>query len=177
MATLATFLFTVSAMTAGHKNHMTIPILVILAVLIILGCMFGDTFDYFTGYFAESALEKVRWLHRFYDPEKMQQGNEFFKKYGAFSIVIASCVPVLHSCVSLASGGLKYPYWKFIAWNTGSNIVITILCTLGGYFLGHISFIRGHLLLILTIGMLLFIVPGFIVFYIQNKNFKNKKSE
>lgn len=177
MSTLATFLFTISAMTANRQDHMTIPWLIILAILVILGCMFGDTFDYLTGYFAVTAFTKVKWLHRFYDPDKMAQGTAFFKKYGALSIVISSCVPMLHSCVSLASGGMKYPYLKFISYNTGCNIVITIFCLLGGYFLGGIPFVKGHLLLILMIAMLIFVVPGLIALYMQNKKFKSKKSE
>lgn len=173
MATLATFLFTLSALTAGHKDEMTIPILIIIALIILISCMFGDTFDYFTGYFAEHAMEKFQWLHRFYDPDKMKQGQAFFAKYGALSIVLASCVPVLHSCVSLASGGTKFPYWKFILWNTGANLFITILCIIGGYFLGNVPFIKGHLLLIIAIAMLIFIVPGLILLkHEQNKTNK-----
>lgn len=169
MSTLATFLFTISAFAMNHQDQITIPILIGLAIVILLSCMFGDSFDYFTGYLAEHAIEKFSWMHRFYRPDKMAQGQAFFERYGPLSIVLASCVPVLHSCVSLAAGGTKYPYWKFISWNTGANLFIVTACVIGGYWLGNVPFIKGHLLLIIGIGMLVFILPGVLIFMHQNK--------
>lgn len=145
MPTLLPLLFSLNVLALHPNYHGFSPLL--FAGFIIISCMFGDTIDYYTGAFSEQLMMKWRWVRRFVHEEDIKKGEAIFKDQGPTAIVMMSCVPVLHSAVSLAAGAVHYSYAKFISINTGTNIALVICCMILSHYFGYLPIVKDHLII------------------------------
>lgn len=157
MSMLAPILFSYASL-ATHEHYQGVsPWLV--ALFVVLSCMFGDTVDYLTGRYLEWLLERWPRLNQNKVQSSIHKGEELFQRFGPFAIVLMSCIPVFHSAVSMSAGATKFAYPKFITINTGTNIIIVLACLFFGHFFGQLPFVKDHLLLMSFSMMLLLMIP------------------
>lgn len=161
MPTLLPILFSLNVL-ALHPNYQGIPP-IYFAIFVILSCAFGDTFDYFTGAFSEQMLMKWQWVRRFVHEEDIQKGEKIFQENGPIAIVMMSCVPVLHSAVTLAAGAVKYPFSKFFAINTGTNIALVICCMILSHFFGYLPIVKDHLIICSFLMVVILLAIGTVI--------------
>lgn len=159
MPTLLPLLFSFASVAQHSNYHGPSPWW--FALFVVISCAFGDTVDYFTGVFSERIMDKWHWVKRHIKDEDIKKGTQIFEKNGPLAIMMMSCVPVLHSAVTLSAGVLKYPFTKFISINTSVNVVLVLSCMLLSHICGQIPIIKNHLILFSFMMMFILFGTGF----------------
>lgn len=71
-----------------------------------------------------------------FSKKHIQRAQEYFEKYGAFTIVIARFVPIVRTFAPTIAGIGKMPYSKFLFYNIFGGLFWVLSVTLLGYFIG-----------------------------------------
>ncbi len=131
-------LFAAGAITAktGILNvWLLIPLLFGAAIL-------GDNTNYFFGrYLGNKVFTRDYWfLKRAY----IERTQEFYKKYGGRTLVIARFVPIVRTFAPFVAGVGNMTYRRFIGYCIGGGIAWVTGLTLAGYFFGQIPIVKNN---------------------------------
>ncbi|MBP5314193.1 MAG: VTT domain-containing protein [Eggerthellaceae bacterium] len=94
-------------------------------------------------------------------PERIAKLDGFFKKYGAFTIVITRFMPFLRTFAPFVAGMGHMNFAKFTLFNVIGGISWVCLFVLTGYFFGSIPFIQDNFSLIIIGIVLVSCIPAF----------------
>ncbi|MGP5249811.1 DedA family protein [Corynebacterium variabile] len=150
-----TLLFTAGIMAASDNPFAP---LWALCLCIPMAAVIGDQVGYTLGRrYGQAALESrvLNWI----GPDAVTKTEEFFSRYGPFTVLIARFIAVVRTLAPLVAGIAKMPraaftFWSVIgcfAWGAG----ITVL----GFLLGGIPFVRDYLDLIVIVGVGAVLLP------------------
>ncbi|OGM24405.1 hypothetical protein A2715_00540 [Candidatus Woesebacteria bacterium RIFCSPHIGHO2_01_FULL_39_32] len=143
----------------------------LLLVLLIIAAIGGDTVNYWIGhFFGKKIIEHKRIPIK---PEHIVQTEEFFKKHGGKTIILARFVPIVRTFAPFVAGIGKMHYGYFISYNVLGGIAWILLFTLAGYFFGNIPAVQHNFTLVIFAIVILSILP-MIYHYIQDKKAKKK---
>jgi len=113
-----------------------------LIVSLILAAVLGDSANYWIGHtIGIRFLEKNARLIR---PEHLKKTEQYFKKYGGKTIVIARFIPVVRTIAPFLAGVGSMNYPRFFTYNIIGGIAWTLTFCLSGYFFGNIPVVRGN---------------------------------
>ena len=135
-------LFVAGAVTAisGLNVHLFIGILIASAVL-------GDSVNYFVGSkLGLKAFENKQ--SRIFKPDYLERTQDFYDKYGAFSIVMGRFVPIVRTFVPFLAGVAQMPYRTFFTYNVIGGVAWITLLMYAGYLFGNIAWVKKNLSLI-----------------------------
>lgn len=155
-------LFAAGAIASLGALDIGLVILLLLAAAII-----GDTLNYWIGHFFGQKIvdnPKIKFINQ----EHIDKTEQFYKKYGGKTIILARFVPIVRTFAPFVAGVGNMNYRKFIMFNIIGGVLWVMLFTLLGYFFGNIHIIQKnfHYAVFAIIG--LSIIP--IVYeYIQHK--------
>jgi membrane-associated protein len=146
----------------------------ILAPILILAAILGDTCNYWIGYFFGEHLfhENSKFLKKRY----LDKTHAFFEKYGGKTIFVARFVPIVRTMTPFVAGMGRMGYKKFISYSLFAAIFWVCLILYSGYLFGNIPIVRDHFGIIVGIIILISITPPFIE-YVRHKYFKVKQSD
>lgn len=102
---------------------------------VIVAGVFGDVLGgcvcYGIAYFGlHEALAHRGPVH--INERRIEQAHGWFERWGAPTVAVSRCIPVLRSAPPYAAGIAKMPFWRFVAFATlGSTVWITGLALLG----------------------------------------------
>lgn len=155
-------LFAAGAIAALGSLHIggTMLLLVVAAVL-------GDTVNYWIGhFFGRKIVDNPRIT--FINQEHIDKTEQFYKKHGSKTIILARFVPIVRTFAPFVAGVGSMHYSTFILYNVIGGIAWVVLFTLLGYFFGNMEFIKEnfHYAVFAIIGLSL--IP-MIYEYIQHK--------
>lgn len=123
--------------TAGlfaSQGHLSLPILLIgTAIAAIAGDSVGYAFGKRVGPAIFSREDSI-----IFHKKHIIRAEEFYKKHGVKTILLARFVPVIRTFAPIIAGVGKMPYKTFLAWNIAGGLLWTQLCILGGYYLGQV---------------------------------------
>jgi membrane-associated protein len=109
-----------------------------LIVLILgLAAICGDTSNYFIGRFIGQRLfknEKSKIFNRKY----LTRTEEFYKKHGIKTIIIARYVPIVRTFSPFVAGMGKMPYGRFISFSMIGGFAWVFIMSMLGYLLGGV---------------------------------------
>ncbi len=129
------------AAVAGLNVHVLVALLIVAAIA-------GDSVNYSVGrYLGPKVFEragKPGWF-RFVRPSYLQQTQDFFDKYGGFTIVIGRFVPIVRTFAPFLAGVAQMPYAKFLPFNVIGGIVWITSVVYAGYFFGNIPWVKDNL--------------------------------
>lgn len=111
------------------------------ALLLWLAAILGES----TGYiFGRKVGRKLfdRENSRLFKKERLVAAEEFYKKHGSLTIVIAVFVPIIRTFVPIIAGVSKMDYRKFIPFNLLGTFIWTFGFTYLGFYAG--SFLKSH---------------------------------
>lgn len=114
-----------------------------LVVLLIIAAILGDTVNYWIGHFFGSKLidnPKVKFINQ----EHIDKTQQFYKKYGGKTIILARFVPIVRTFAPFVAGVGTMDYKKFITYNIVGGVIWVSLFTLLGYFFGNLEFIKTN---------------------------------
>lgn len=135
--------------------------------LLIVAAIAGDTVNYWIGhYFGRKIVDNPK--IPFINQEHIDKTEQFYKKYGGKTIILARFVPIVRTFAPFVAGVGNMDYGKFITYNVVGGIIWVVLFTLAGYFFGNLPFIQEHFHYAIFAIIFLSLVP-MVYEYIQNK--------
>ena len=139
----------------------------VMVFLLIVAAIVGDTANYWIGHFLGRKIVDNPHI-KFINQEHIDKTEQFYKKYGAKTIILARFVPIVRTFAPFVAGVGSMHYSTFITYNVIGGVLWVTLFTLLGYFFGNMEFIKHnfHYAVFAIIG--LSIVP-MIYEFIQHK--------
>ena len=112
----------------------------VLAGLLMVAAILGDTVNYSIGYYLGERAYKIKFLKK----EYFDRTHAFFEKHGGKTIFLARFVPIVRTFAPFVAGIGKMSYSYFITYNFVGGIVWVLLFTFAGYFFGNIPIVRAN---------------------------------
>ncbi len=139
----------------------------VVAVLLMIGAIVGDTVNYWIGHFFGQKIVDNPNI-KFINQEHIDKTEKFYKKYGGKTIILARFVPIVRTFAPFVAGIGTMDYKKFLQFNVIGGVVWVGLFTLGGYFFGNIPVIKQNFHYAIIAIVVLSILP-MMYEYIQHK--------
>ncbi|MGB4762837.1 MAG: VTT domain-containing protein [Candidatus Saccharimonas sp.] len=127
-------LFTIGFLVNQNIIHFDIHLLVFI---LFLAATLGDNVGYMFGKRAGRRLFK-RKESIVFKPENLERAEEFYKKHGAKTIVIARFVPVVRTFAPIVAGMSHMHYRTFLVFNIIGALLWAVGITYLGYFAGQL---------------------------------------
>ncbi len=110
---------------------------------LLLAAILGDTVNYWIGHhLGKRAFSREN--SRIFNKEYLEKTEQFYKKYGKKTIIIARFVPIVRTFAPFVAGVGRMDYSTFISYNViGAFLWITSMTFLG-YFLGGMEFVKKN---------------------------------
>ncbi|MDP3881312.1 MAG: DedA family protein [Nanoarchaeota archaeon] len=144
--------------------------LILLFFLLTIAAILGDSVNYWIGsYFGEKVFAKSR----FFKKEHLERTQEFYKKHGGKTIILARFVPIIRTFAPFVAGIGKMNYPRFLTYNIIGGVSWIALFLLAGYFFGNIKLVAENLTMAIYLIVILSFIP-IIWEYIRHKR-KGKK--
>lgn len=144
----------------------------LVLILLMIAAVAGDTVNYWIGHFFGERI--VRHPKIPIKPEHIAQTEEFFKKHGGKTIILARFVPIVRTFAPFVAGIGKMHYGYFISYNVVGGIAWVLLFTMAGYLFGNIPAVQHNFTLVILGIIAVSIVP---MFYHQVKSRLKKGSQ
>ena len=130
---------------------------VLLAGLLFVGAVLGNTVNYYVGRYVGPKVFSTE--SRFLDKRALIKTQEFYAKHGGKTVVLSRFLPVFRTFAPFVAGVGSMPAALFQFYNVaGAALWIFGLITLG-YFFGNVPIIRDHLSTIVLLGVAAAVVP------------------
>jgi len=138
----------------------------IVAVLVVAAVL-GDTANYWIGHFFGRKIVDNPNIP-FINQEHIDKTEQFYKKHGAKTIILARFVPIVRTFAPFVAGVGSMHYETFLLNNLIGGAIWVSVFTLAGYFFGNMPIIKEnfHYAIFAIIGLSL--VPMIYEYY-QNK--------
>ena len=109
---------------------------IILAVLLIIAAILGDTANYWIGHKIGDKVftSESKWIKKDY----IHRTQEFFDKHGGKTIFLARFVPIIRTFAPFISGIGKMHYGHFLLYNVAGGITWVTVFISAGFFFGNI---------------------------------------
>jgi membrane-associated protein len=130
----------------------------LLAGLLMVAAILGDTVNYWIGHYLGDRAYNIRWIKK----EYLDKTHAFFEKHGGKTIFLARFVPIVRTFAPFVAGIGRMSYGYFISF------------TFAGYFFGNIPFVRNNFEFVIIAIILISVVPIFIEWW---KARREKKAE
>lgn len=140
-----------------------------LTGLLIVAAILGDTVNYWIGhYFGQKLVDNPK--IKFINQEHIDKTQQFYKKYGGKTIILARFVPIVRTFAPFVAGVGTMDYKKFILYNITGGVIWVSLFTLLGYFFGNLEFIKENFHYAVFAIIFLSLIPIGFEFYQSRKH-------
>ena len=164
-------IFIAGAFCASPDNPLNIHI---LALVIFIAAVLGDSCNYMIGHFFGQRLFKNP-NSKIFKQSYLDKTHEFYKKYGGKTIIIARFVPIVRTFAPFVAGMGKMHYYYFMLYNVIGAAVWALLFSYAGYFFGDLPIVKNLSILVLVI-ILVSVLPAVIeIIRAKRKEKKNRK--
>lgn len=142
-------LFALGALTVV-EGGLSLPILLIS---LIVAAILGDAVNYSIGQFLGPKVFEQD--SRFFKKEYLIQTQEFYNKWGAFTIVAARFAPIARTFAPFVAGIGKMKYRKFFTYNVVGAILWVGAFLLAGHYFGNLPIVKTnfHIVIFAVIGI------------------------
>lgn len=151
-------LFAIGTLAGGNYLN----ILIAYAVLLIAAIL-GDTVNYWIGHHLGARVftkENSRIFNRAY----LEKTNEFYRKHGGKTIILARFVPIVRTFAPFVAGVGRMHYTTFLSYNVIGGFIWVTSLTFAGYFFGQIPFVKENFEYAVIGIVIISVLPIFIEF-------------
>ncbi len=114
-----------------------------ILLLLILAAVAGDTINYWIGhYFGRKIVDNPN--IRFINQEHIDKTEQFYKKYGGKTIILARFVPIVRTFAPFVAGVGSMHYSTFILYNVIGGVTWVSAFTFLGYYFGNLELIKEN---------------------------------
>ncbi len=148
-------LFAAGAFCAKPETGLNVHL---LALLLFIAAVLGDTLNYWIGHKIGPAVFKREdsvWLRR----KHLDRAHEFFEKYGGRAVILARFVPIVRTFVPFVAGVGAMTYSRFIAYNLIGGFLWIYFFTYAGFLFGNQPFVQKNFKLVILAIIILSVVP------------------
>lgn len=151
-------LFATGALAAIDGSGLHAPSLVLL---LIFATFLGDNSNYTIGhYFGDHAFNKKDSF--FFKKKNLDHTKEFYKKYGALTVIIARFIPIVRTMAPFVAGLGEMTYKKFISYSLFGSVLWINSFLWAGYFLGNTPSVKSHFHYVILAVILISVLPIFL---------------
>lgn len=130
---------------------------VVLAVLLVIAAVTGNTLNYVIG---RAIGPKVFSTNlRFLDRDALMRTHAFYEKHGGKTIVMSRFIPLVRTFAPFVAGVAEMSVARFQLFNITGGLLWVVSLVAAGYFFGNIPMVKEHLNLIVLIGLGAAILP------------------
>ncbi len=142
-------LFALGALTTVEGG---LNLWVLLLSLTVAGIL-GDTVNYHLG--KKFGPKVFEFDSRFFKKQYLIDTQNFYDKWGAFTIVAARFAPIVRTFAPFVAGIGSMKYRKFISYNVIGAIAWVFIFTLAGHFFGNLPVVKRnfHIVIFGVIGV------------------------
>ncbi len=130
---------------------------VLMAVLLIVAAITGNTLNYVIGRYIGPRVFSMNL--RFLDRGALMRTHAFYEKHGGKTIVMSRFIPVVRTFAPFVAGVADMPMSRFQMFNILGALFWVVSLVAAGYFFGNIPLVREHLNTIVLLGLAAAIVP------------------
>jgi membrane-associated protein len=162
-------LFAAGALCALPESNLNVHL---MAVLLFIAAVIGDTVNYWIGNRVGPAVFKREdsfWLRK----KHLERAHEFFEKYGGRAIILARFVPIVRTFVPFVAGVGAMTYSRFIAYNIIGGFVWIYGFLYLGFFFGNLPVVKKNFGLVIIAIIVLSVMP-MVIEFIREWNKKRK---
>lgn len=124
----------------------------VLALLLIIAAISGDTLNYHLGKWFGRRMPFVKQHH-------IELTESYFRKYGGKTIILARFVPIVRTLAPFVAGMGAMNYRQFITYNIVGGLVWVLLFLFAGYGFGSLPWVKANFKFIIIAIILVSIVP------------------
>lgn len=159
-------LFTAGTITALGSLHIGL-----LVLLLVFAAVLGDTINYWIGhFFGKKIIDNPKFP--FINQEHIDKTEQFYKKHGGKTIILARFVPIVRTFAPFVAGVGNMHYQTFLKYNVIGGAIWISLFSLLGFFFGNIPFIKDNFHYAIFVIIFLSLIP--VIFeFIQHKRHPN----
>jgi membrane-associated protein len=158
-------LFVAGMMVAGGFIHQ--PLWLVLLVIFI-AAVTGDQTGYLIGKtLGRKAFQKEEGI--FFSKKNADRAEEFFKKYGGKSVILARFVPIMRTFVPVAAGIGSMKYKTFTLYNIIGALLWGVGLTSIGFIFGNNAFVKEYLEVIIVLIIGISFIPVLLEIYKAKK--------
>ncbi|MEK7592449.1 MAG: DedA family protein [Patescibacteria group bacterium] len=138
-----------------------------IVFLLVVAAIAGDTVNYWIGhYFGQKIVNNPH--IPFINQEHIDKTEQFYKKHGGKTIILARFVPIVRTFAPFVAGIGAMNYRMFIFYNVLGGVFWVALFTLAGFFFGNMPFIKENFHYAIVAIVILSVIP-MIYEYIQHR--------
>ncbi len=139
----------VSALPTAQAKGLNVHL---LAGLIIVGAVLGNTLNYYIGAWLGKKVYDgtIGWI----DQAALKKTHDFYERYGGVTVMVARFVPLVRSFAPLVAGASAMDFRKFQFYNVLGAVIWVVSLVYGGYLFGNVPIIRDNLGTVLIVGVL-----------------------
>jgi membrane-associated protein len=123
----------------------------LLCVVLVVAAITGNTTNYHIGRWIGPPAFSGR--YRYLKVEYLRRTEDFFVKWGTWTIVLSRFAPIIRTCAPFVAGIGRMPYARFQTYNVLGGLAWVLIFIWAGYFFGNIPVIRDNFGLV-TIGII-----------------------
>jgi membrane-associated protein len=133
----------------------------IVAVLLMLAAIIGDSTNYWIGHFVGPRVfssESSRWLNRAH----LDRTHKFYEKYGVKTVVIARFMPIVRTFAPFVAGIGRMNYLRFLTFSVLGSILWIGSFVTAGYLFGNIPIVKDNFTLVVLAIIFISLLPAVI---------------
>ena len=114
---------------------------------------------------------------RFLKTEYLDKAEHYFDQYGGRSLVIGRFIPFVRTFIPLAAGIARYPYPRFLAFNSLGALLWGAGVTYLGSALGGVQFVHDNLSVLIMLIVFVSILPMLVEVILHKRRAKKEALE
>ncbi len=129
----------------------------LLIGLLCIAAILGDGVNYKIGKYIGTDVFKKN--YRFINKKHLIKAENFYKQYGAKTIVIARFVPIVRTFAPFVAGIGKMDTKHFVTYNFLGGILWVFTCCIAGFFFGNIPIIKENFSIVILVIIIISLFP------------------
>ncbi len=142
-------LFAAGALIAAGNTGLNIYL---LALILIISAVAGNTVNYFVGDYLGIKVFKPG--NKILKLEYYHKTEAFFEKHGPIAVILSRFIPIIRTIAPFVAGVGRMSFLRYTIYNIIGGTAWIILFLFAGYLFGNLPFFKTHFSLV-TLGIIL----------------------